>query len=234
MSAVKGTYKLVFNDFRWFFILFSCITLGIAVIYLLISMIFDVPANTDSSIFGPIYGGICAFAGAGLVMPFQVAIGLGSTRKQFLKSYYVMGCLMVVASITFLNVLYMIMDFLLEIGINKFKFYHPGNLESQDYHFFTYYWFDLMIGFLILGLTALTTVLIRRMGVVNFLIAIVLLGMALTLILIPGNAPLIFEWITQTDIYSLFTWAGTIGIAMLLITYPMMKDAPLKMKSSKR
>ncbi|GGB61684.1 hypothetical protein [Fictibacillus barbaricus] len=234
MSAVNGTYKLVFNDMRWFLILFSCITLAVSVIYLLISMIFNVPANTNSSLFGPIYGGICAFACAGLVQPFQVAIGLGSTRKQFLKSYYAMAGLMVVASITFLNVLYFIMDFLLQKGINKFKFFHPGYMESQDYHFFTYYWFDLMIGFLLMGLTALVTVLIRRMGIVNFLIAIVLLGMALTFILIPGNAPLIFEWIVETDVFLFFTTIGIIGIAMLLLTYPMMKDAPLKMKSSKR
>lgn len=219
---------------RWFLILFSCITLAMALIYLLIGMIFDVPANTNSSLFGPIYGGICAFAGAGMVLPFQVAIGLGSTRNQFLKSYYAMACIMVVASITFLNVLYLIMNFLLEIGINKFKFFHPGYMESNDYHFFTYYWFDLMIGFLLMGLTALVTVLFRRMGIVNFLIAIVLLGMVLTLILIPGNAPLIFEWIVQTEVISLFTGMGIVGIAMLLLTYPVMKDAPLKMKSSKR
>lgn len=234
MSAVKGTYKLVFNDMRWFLILFSCITLAMAVIYLLIGMIFDVPAKTNSSLFGPIYGGICAFAGAGIVQPFQVAIGLGSTRKQFLKSYYAMAGLMVVASITVLNVLYLIMDFLLEKGINKFKFFHPGYMESLDYHFFTYYWFDLMIGFLLMGLTALTTVLIRRMGIVNFLIAMVLFSMVLTLILLPGNAPSIFGWIVQTDVFLLFTTIGIIGMAMLLLTYPLMKDAPLKMKSSKR
>lgn len=51
--------------------------------------------------------------------------------------------------------------------------------------------------------------------------------------LIPGNSLKSMNGSVQTDVYSLFTLMGIVGIVMLLISYPMMEDAPLKMKSSK-
>lgn len=47
-------------------------------------------------------------------VPFQAAIGLGSTRRQFLKSYNVISVLMVITSITYLNIIYYIMKILLD------------------------------------------------------------------------------------------------------------------------
>jgi hypothetical protein len=231
MSAVKGTYQLLFKELRWYFTIFSTITLALASIYLLISVIFNVPDHTKATLFGPIYGGICAFAIAGLIIPFQVAIGLGSTRKQFMKSYYAMSVLMVVASITFLNALYLFMHFLLEAGINKFQFFHPGFWDSSNYHFFTYYWFDLMIGLFILGMASFISVMIRRLGIINFLILLVLMGIGLTMVTITGNWYSIFKWIMETKVMYTSTCLGLFGIMLLLFTYPMMMNAPLTMKS---
>ncbi|WP_088040775.1 hypothetical protein [Bacillus sp. EAC] len=233
MNSKNGTYQLIFDDLKWYFTIFSTITIGLAVIYLLISLIFRIPMNTDAALFGPTYGGICTFAVAGLVIPFQVAIGLGSTRSQFLKSYNLMAILMVIGSITFLNLLYLLMNFLAEKGINRFHFFHPGSFSSADYHFFTYYWIDLMIGFLILGISSFIAVLIRRLGVLNFLLVFVLVSILLTLTSIGGYNSTIFTWIVENNINVTYTMIGFIGIFLQLLTFPMMRNAPLKMKGRK-
>ncbi|GGI13119.1 hypothetical protein [Gottfriedia solisilvae] len=231
MSSIKGTYQLIFDDLRWYFMLFSTITLGLSVIYLLISFMFNIPSGTEAALFGPTFGGICTFAVAGLVIPIQVAIGLGSTRVQFLKSYNVMASLMVVASITFLNLLYLIMNFLFDKGINKFHFFHAGEWYSTNYHFFSYYWIDLMIGFFILGISSLIAVLIRRLGVLNFLILLVGISIIITLSSITGYIPTIFGWILENNVLMIFTILGIVGMILQSLTFPMMKNAPLKMKS---
>lgn len=231
MSSIKGTYQLIFDDLRWYFLLFSTITLGLSVIYLFVSVIFNIPSGTEAALFGPTFGGISTFAVAGLVIPLQVAIGLGSTRIQFLKSYNVMAVLMVIGSITFLNVLYVIMNFLLDKGINKFHFFHAGAWYSSDYHFLAYYWIDLMIGFFILGISSIIAVLIRRLGVLNFLILTLVISTVITFTSITGYNSTIFGWILESNVLMTFSILGLIGMMLQSLTFPMMKNAPLKMKS---
>jgi hypothetical protein len=233
MSAVKGTYKLLYKDAKWFFTVFSCITLTLAVVYLLISVIFDVPEHTPAALFGPILGGIAAFSISGLILPFQVAIGMGSTRKQFMKSYYVMTTLMIVVNMTFLNLIYFVMDILGEKGINKFHFFHPGYFQSADYNIFAYYWFDIMTGFFIVGMASFITVLIKRLGILNFLIVLVLLSITATLLSVTGITVAVFERFLKTPPSEIFLMLGLKGIVFQLLTYPMMKNAPIKMKNRK-
>ncbi len=231
MNSIRGTYQLVFDELKWYFKIFSLITLLLSVVYVFVSMIFKIPLQSSAALFGPIYGGISTFAVAGLVIPFQVAIGLGSTRTQFLKSYIVMSVLMVITSITYLNILYYIMNILLDKGINSFHFYHPAELVSSEYHFFTYYWVDLMVGFMILGLSSFIAVLVRRLGILYFLIALVLLSILVTFLSINGISSDLFTWIVNIKPINLFTLIGLIGIALQLLTFPMMINAPLKMKA---
>ncbi|MFF2875839.1 hypothetical protein ACFVR2_05895 [Gottfriedia sp. NPDC057991] len=231
MNSIRGTYQLVFDELKWYFKIFSLITLLLSVVYVFVSIIFKIPLQSSAALFGPIYGGISTFAVAGLVIPFQVAIGLGSTRRQFLKSYIVMSDLMVITSITFLNILYYIMNILLDKGINSFHFYHPAELVSSEYHFFTYYWVDLMVGFMILGLSSFIAVLIRRLGILYFLIALVLLSILVTFLSINGISSDLFTWIINIKAINFFTFIGLLGIVLQLLTFPMMINAPLKMKA---
>ncbi|PGL71178.1 hypothetical protein [Bacillus sp. AFS055030] len=230
MNSIRGTYQLVFDELKWYFKIFSLITLLLSVVYILVSIIFNIPSQSGAALFGPIYGGISTFAVAGLVIPFQVAIGLGSTRTQFLKSYNVMSVLMVITSITYLNVIYYIMKVLLDKGINSFRLYHPAELVSLKYHFFTYYWIDLMVGFMILGLSSFIAVLVRRLGILYFLIALVLLSILLTFLSINGISSDFFTWIIKIKPINLFTCIGLLGVVLQLFTFPMMINAPLKMK----
>ncbi|MFD4706047.1 hypothetical protein ACFWM3_14430 [Gottfriedia sp. NPDC058432] len=230
MNSIRGTYQLVFDELKWYFKIFSLITLLLSVVYVLVSIIFKIPLQSGAALFGPTYGGISTFAVAGLVIPFQVAIGLGSTRRQFLKSYIVMSLLMVITSITYLNILYYIMNILLDKGINSFHFYHPAQLVSSEYHFFTYYWVDLMVGFMILGLSSFIAILVRRLGILYFLMTLVLGSILMTFLSINGISSDLFSFILNSKPLNLFTLIGLIGIVLQLLTFPMMLNAPLKMK----
>jgi hypothetical protein len=97
MNAVKGTNRLILDDMRLYLVIFTSIALGLTAVYVAIGFLFDV--RYSSQLFGPMYGGICTFAIAGLVTLYPVAIGMGSTRIQFMKSFYMMGvCLRMAAS----------------------------------------------------------------------------------------------------------------------------------------
>ncbi|WP_308722562.1 hypothetical protein [Paenibacillus polysaccharolyticus] len=96
MNAVKGTNRLILDDMRLYMLIFTSIALGLTAVYVAIGFLFHV--SYSSQLFGPMYGGICTFAIAGLITLYPVAIGMGSTRIQFMKSFYTMGAFMVVGT----------------------------------------------------------------------------------------------------------------------------------------
>jgi len=179
------------------------------------------------------YGGICAFAVAGIVTLYPVAIGLGSTRIQFLKSFYLISAWMVVGTITILNVIYLIMHLLHEAGWLGVTFYQLGKLYSSDYHFLSYLWIDLMMGFLVLGLSIFSTVCWIRLGMRNFLILFFGLSLVLTLALVLSDLSVLVKWFTSINMLTFSTIVGALGWVFILCTYPMMRNAPLAMKGRK-
>lgn len=231
MNAVKGTNRLILDDMRWYLMLFSLITLMLTAVYLAVGFIFDVAFTTQ--LFGPMYGGICAFAVAGLITLYPVAIGLGSTRIQFLKSFYLISAWMVVGTITILNVIYLIMHLLHEAGWLGVTFYQLGRLHSSHYQFLSYLWIDLMIGFLVLGLSIFLTVCWIRLGMRNFLILFFGLGLILTLAFVLSDLSALVQWFTSINILVFATVLGALSWGLILCTYPMMKNAPLTMRGRK-
>lgn len=231
MNAAKGTNRLILDDMRLYLIIFSSIALMLTIVYLAIGFIFDVTYTTQ--LFGPMYGGICTFAIAGILTLFPVAIGMGSTRTQFMKSFYIISVWMVVGTITILNVIYFIMHLLHEYGTLSVTFYQPGMLHSNQYQFFPYLWIDLMTGFLVLGLSIFITVCWIRLGMRNFFVMLFGVGLIITLIFTLSNLSEFMLWIAGVNRMGVFTALGVIGGALLLSTYPMMKNAPLTMKGRK-
>ncbi|SHN69666.1 hypothetical protein SAMN04487896_2642 [Paenibacillus sp. ov031] len=231
MNSVKGTNRLILDDMRWYLMIFSFITLMLTVVYLAIGFIFDIAYTTQ--LCGPMYGGICAFAIAGIVTLFPVAIGIGSTRIQFMKSFYIISVWMVIGTITILNIIYFITHLLLEYGTLRVTFYQPGMLYSSEYHFFSYLWIDLMIGFLVLGLSIFSTVCWIRLGMRNFFSLFFGFSLIVTLVFTLSDLSEFMLWIAGVNRMTLFTALGVIGGALLLSTYPMMKNAPLTMKGRK-
>ncbi|WP_440114663.1 hypothetical protein [Paenibacillus sp. QZ-Y1] len=231
MNAVKGTNRLILDDMRWYLIIFSSISLMLSAVYVAIGLLFDVAFTTQ--LFGPMYGGICAFAVASIITLYPVAIGLGSTRIQFLKSFYMISAWMVVGTIAILNIIYLIVHLLHQIGTLDVTFYQPGMLYSSEYQLFSYLWMDLMSGFLVLGISIFLTVCWIRLGMRNFLILFFGGSMIITLVFVFANFGEWMKWIMSVNTMTLFTVLGFIGGALLLSTYPMMKNAPLAMKGRK-
>ncbi|OMF62960.1 hypothetical protein MKY66_29420 [Paenibacillus sp. FSL R5-0766] len=231
MNAVKGTNRLIRDDMRLYLGIFSSIALMLAVVYLAIGFIFDVSYATQ--LFGPMYGGICTFAIGGMITLFPVAIGMGSTRIQFMKSFYMNSVWMVAGTMIILHVAYFLLHLLQEKGIVDVTLYQPGMLYSSKYHFLSYLWIDLMCGFLVLGISVFPTVCWMRLGMRNFFIMFFGVGLVITLIITLGDLGEFMLWIARINRMTLFTVLGFIGGALLLSTYPMMKNAPLTMKSKK-
>ncbi|MDQ0659537.1 hypothetical protein [Paenibacillus sp. W2I17] len=231
MNAVKGTNRLIRDDMRLFLSIFSSIALMLTVVYLAIGFIFDVSYATQ--LFGPMYGGICAFAIGGIITLFPVAIGMGSTRIQFMKSFYMNSVWMVAGTMIILHVAYFLLHLLQEKGIVDVTLYQPGMLYSSEYHFLSYLWIDLMCGFLVLGISVFPTVCWMRLGMRNFFIMFFGVGLIITLIVIFADFGEWMKWFSSVNMMTLFTVLGCIGGALLLSTYPMMKNAPLTMKSKK-
>ena len=231
MNAIRGTHRLILDDMRWFLKLFTLITVLLVLAYVAVGLIFNV--KFPAAAFGPMYGGICGFAVSAMVAIFPVAIGLGSTRTQFMKSFYLNSIGMVIGGITVLNVIYVLMHLLHASGLLGVTLYQPGQLYASAYEWYSYYWIDLMVGFLILGLSAFLTVSWIRLGFRNFFIVFFTIALGLTLFITLSDLSGLIRWITETNGVLLFTLLGTISGILLLSTYPMMKHAPLVPKGSK-
>jgi len=231
MNVAKGTNRMIMEDMMWHYKMFAFITLALTAIYLAIGYIFG--AAFPTTLFGPMYGGIIAFAIVGIVNVYPVAIGMGSTRTQFLKSFYLISVWMVVVAITTLNLIYLIMDLLHQYGSLGVTFYTLGTLYVKDFHFFPYLWTDLMVGFFLLGLSLFITVGWLRLGMRNFLILFFGLSVVLTLVLTQIDWSLFVEWVIKANKTVMFIVSGLLGLGLMFSTYPMMKNAPLVMKGRK-
>ncbi|KUP09620.1 hypothetical protein Q73_02185 [Bacillus coahuilensis m2-6] len=228
MNAVTGTYRLIYEEMRWILVIFSSITILISAICLTIGSLFNIGFTT--SLFGPIYGGVCVLGAIGFTTIFPIAIGLGSTRTQYMKSYYAISSLMVIGIISILNIIYFAFYLLREQGLHSLSFFHPANLFSPDYHVFYYLLIDLMIGFLLLGLSSFITACWRKLGTRKFLVLFFSINILITYLFTTTNlfskiVPFLFEHTLLT-----FIGCGLIGVLLHVATYPIMKHISLTFK----
>ncbi|PYE48887.1 hypothetical protein HUB98_16260 [Paenibacillus barcinonensis] len=231
MNAIKGTSRMIWDDMRLYLTIFSSIALGLTAIYVAIGLLFEI--SYSSQLFGPMYGGICTFAIAGLLTLYPVAIGMGSTRIQFMKSFYMMGACMVACTMVIQHVIYWTVHLLNTTGWLQVTLLQPGMLYSSRYLLLPYLWIDLMVGFLVLGLSVFLTVCWIRLGLRNFLFLLFGFGLVMSLVVAFGDMRQFTLWVAYQNRMLVFTVLGLIGAALLLSTYPMMKHAPLLRKGSK-
>ncbi|WLR41822.1 hypothetical protein LC087_13355 [Bacillus carboniphilus] len=231
MNAVKGTYRLLYEDMRFYLILFSAITILMAAVYLFIGIFFD--ADYYGTLFGPLYGAICTVAIYELVVTFPIAIGLGSTRSLFIKCYFLMGFLMVFGTTFVLNSLYFIIYLLETNGFHKVGVFHPGMFYSYEPKLIPFFWIDFMVGLTLFGLSSFITMSWRRLGTVQFFIYFFIITMFITSIIAILGTNQSIEWISKFSPLEIFNTIGLFGLILILLTYPLMKNAPLKMKGAK-
>ena len=77
---------------------------------------------------------------------FPVAIGMGSTRINLLKTFYVVGLAGVLFITFILNVFQWILLTLYERWDVAAKILHPATFLHQEYTFLSYYLMDFMLG----------------------------------------------------------------------------------------
>ncbi|MFD2045228.1 hypothetical protein ACFSTA_16205 [Ornithinibacillus salinisoli] len=239
MNSLYGTIRLVSEDALYFLgkMVFLYITIPLTVFWLLIGYIFGIGNDVVASISGPAYFFIMLFSIGGYKSLYPIAIGLGSTRVQLLKVFYGIGILAVVMSIIFLNVLQFILKTVYlqwEIGANIL---HPGIFLVGDYHFFAYLWIDLMFGLFLFGVPFLLYSINFRLGMRKSIIILMLLSIMVMFLYYGGYLNNSMEWFLGLDLdalgMTLITLLGLCSIGALLLSYPILRNAPLKAKTRK-
>lgn len=237
MNSLYGTFRLVSGDALFLLgkFLFLYLTIPLTLLWVSIGYIFGLGDDVVASISGPTYCFIVIFAIWGYKSLYPVAIGMGSTRIQLLKVYYSVGIIAVVISVTFLNVLQYILKTLYlkwEIGANIL---HPGLLLVDGYHFFAYLWIDLMFGLFLFGVPFLLYSINFRLGMRKFIMIIMLLSAVFMVLFYGGYLSVSMEWFLGLDLDTLKTTfislLGLCGVGALLLSYPIMRNAPLKSKT---
>ena len=239
MNSLYGTVRLVSEDSLWFFgkLLFLYITIPVTLIWLLIGYIFGLGDETVVSIAGPAYSFAPIFAIAGFKSLYPIAIGLGSTRTQFLKVFYSVGLLSVVLSILFVNVLHGLLKAVFQQWDIDSNIFQPGLFLVNDYHFLTYLWIDLMFVLFLLGISFLLYSIKFRLGTQKSLFVLMLLSLVTMFLYYGGYLTNSMDWFMELDLAALkmklISLIGLSGIIALLVTYPIMRNASLKPKARK-
>jgi len=112
---------------------------------------------------------------------------------------------------------------------------HPGLLVRPDYHFFTYFWVDFMLGLFLFGLTFLIYSIWYRLGTTKMLIVVMIFFTGAALLNYGGVLSTWFNWLAGLGITPLnYSYLfGAAGLLALSITYPLMRNAPLRPKPSR-
>lgn len=218
-------------EYMYFFlgkILILYITIPLAIAWILLGFYVDLKgANVVSAISGPAYFLFIFVVVNGFRSLFPVAIGLGSTRQQFLKSFYAVGAAGIVFCIVILNILQYLMV------STSHQILHPGIFLFHEYHFMAYLWVDLMVGLFLFGTTFLMYSVWHQMGTLRSLILLMTLTISGMFLYYGGLLQELFGWITSVAVHELVvvSLAGIISLLGLLIAYPYMKHARIYPKS---
>ncbi|GAA0382193.1 hypothetical protein [Bacillus horti] len=236
MSSFQGTLRLIYEDSRWFIgkLLFLYITLPLAVAQLTIGILFDL-TDATAVIVGPAFFFIPFYAAVGYKGILPIAVSLGSTRTQFLKAFYGVALVATTAFMIVLNLLQLIIITLYDSGISSMKPFHLGVLFVSEYNFISYLWIDLMVGFFMFGAMFLIYTIIYLVGVSKSLMILMGIFIAGLFAYYSGSLQAPLDWIVSLNISAMtyLTLLGGIGLAALVVAYPIMKNASLQPKAKK-
>lgn len=239
MNSLYGTIRLVSEDVLYFLgrLVLVYITIPLTLFWLLSGYVFEIGDEVVASISGPAYFFIILFSLIGYKMLYPIAMGLGSTRVQLLRVYSIVGVTAVVITIICLNVLQFILKTVYlewDIGANIF---HPGVVILPEYHFFGYLWIDIMFGLFLFGVPFLLYSINFRIGMRKSTIILMVLLLVGMFLYYGGYLDSSIEWFSGLDLeelgMTLISLVGLCGVGSLLLSYPIMRNAPLKPKTRK-
>ena len=237
MNASLGTFRLLYEDARWFIgkLLLLYVTLPLTAAWLLVGISFELK-DTYSALYGPAYFFFIPFYGVmGFKSLLHIAVSLGSTRVQLLKSFYIVGLLGVILYMLCLNICQWILWILHDSGISSVSIGHPGTLLSNEFHFLSYLWIDIMIGLVLFGCSFFVYSITYRAGMTRTLIGTMIIGIAFMFLYYSGALTGAVDWASNMNLNAMsgFTLAGAAGAAALLATYPIMRNASLLPKGKR-
>ncbi|UQZ36827.1 hypothetical protein C2I18_26835 [Paenibacillus sp. PK3_47] len=232
MRTAYGTFRLIYEDAYWFLgkLLLLYITLPLTAVWIILGLSFDME-DAISVIGGPAYFFFIPFYGImGFKSLLPIAVGLGSTRTQVLKSFYGVGIAGVAVYMLFLNLCQWLVSALYERGVITVSVSHPGTLYSAEYQFLPYLWIDIMVGLLLFGGAFFIYCIFYRAGMTRTLAGIMLTVIAVMFLYYSGLLAGPIDALSELKISALaaFTLGGAAGLAALFLTYPMMRNASLQ------
>lgn len=237
MSAFKGNLYMLYHDAWWTLgrVLFLYIILPLMALWVLIGLLFDLSPDVMTTISIPVYANVAIFALIGFKPLYLFAVGMGSTREQYLKSFYLVCLIAVFAVMLMLNICQYILKVVYQQIFGWSNIFHPGLLVQPDYHFMVYLWVDLMVGLFLFGLTFLVYSIWYRLGTSKMLIIAMIIFSGLALLYYGETLNTWFNRLTDLNITPLnyFNIFGAAGLIILSLTYPLMRNAPLQPKQSR-
>lgn len=237
MSVVYGNARLVYEVSSVYMgkILFLYITLPLMALYVLIGLIFDPPETLVTGISIHVYINIIILAVGGFKPLFPIAIGMGSTRIQFLKSYYIASIGTVFSIILLLNISQYVLMIVYERLMGWSNILHPATYFLDEYQFLSYFAIDLMVGLFLFGVTFIIYCIWHRIGTTYSFIILVAVALPVLFLYYGGFMDSLFTWLLSLNLSAttVFTLLGAIGLATLSATYPLMLNAPLQPKPRK-
>ena len=233
MNSLNATSRFIYEEIRFTLgtMALLYITLPLVLIWCTLGVLFDLD-TVATVIAGPVYGMIIAYGIFGYNNSFAIAVGLGSTRKQYLKLYMLLGTLSILLLMLILNLLEYVMYALFKDGISSVILIDTGSLFFDDYHFFTYMMADYSFGLLLFGLTSLFTSIFYRLGFFKTTIILFAVFLVVSLFLQLGALDGFIEWLSGLSKSVWLFMLALAGMAALVSTYPIMLHVPLKQPGS--
>lgn len=238
MNLNSGTFRMVYEGalFALGKFLFLYLTIPLLLLWLFIGYFFNLGEDVIAAISGPTYFFIPFFAINGFSAIFPVAIGMGSTRINLLKTFYVVGLASVLIVTFILNVFQWILLTIYERWNVAAHILHPATFFNQEYSFLSYYLIDFMLGIFTFSFAFLFYTINYRLGFRKSVIWLMVLVIIGTLLNYSGLINFsIWEWLVTQDFHDMviFSFVITISLIALFITYPIMRNAQLTAKSKK-
>lgn len=238
MNMNSGTFRIVYEDARFAFaqLLILYITIPILLLWLTIGYFFNLGEEVIAAISGPTYFFIMLFAVNSFKTIFPVAIGMGSTRVNLLKTFYVVGLASVLVVTFILNILQWILVTFYGRWNVAAHILHPGTFLHREYTFLSYYVMDFMVGIFLFSFAFLLYSIYYRLGFKRSVIWLTALVIVSTLLQYSGLINFsLWKWIAAQDLSDMviFTFVIVISLIALFITYPIMRNAPLTARSKK-
>ncbi|SDD61810.1 hypothetical protein SAMN05421663_11532 [Terribacillus halophilus] len=157
------------------------------------------------TIWGPIYFFIGQFVAIGFRSVLPIAVGMGSTRKQCLKSLYIIGTPGIAVSLFLVNVLFILSDF----GIVSINMMHIASFFLEDYPFLSFFLIDLAIACFLFGILLLISCIHYCLGFVPMIISLTILGVLIAFL---GIMDPLMDWVVGLEPAAFFAMAGGLGL----------------------